>query len=245
MVDIVIASKDPDYYLLISHILSEAGFDVHLAATSPEVSGMAVRVKPTAILLDCQSGDDFAIKACLDLKADPATFTIPLVALIGPGAEGQYLGLLQAGLSESFVRPITPSNLIAFLKRLAGMPRSVGPTVPAASGLAYSDIEIDLAAHKVTRNGRIIHLGPIEFRMLRHLVEHAGQVCSRDALVEAAWQQGRFVDRRTVNVHIGRLRQTLSETGGDLIQTVRSAGYILEESRGATRRAEGGGGSAA
>lgn len=228
MASIVIASTDVDYYLLLSHILAEAGFSVLLASSVEEIIHVGHEANPVAILLDCRSGDSLAIDACLDLKRDPTTFGIPAVALIGPGAEQQYLSLVKAGIDESFVRPITPRKLIGFLERLAGLPISGRTEKDGRAALIYADIDIDLEAHRVSRNGRPIHLGPIEFRMLRHLIEHAGQVCSRDALVEAAWQQGRYVDRRTVNVHIGRLRHALGESGSDIIRTVRSAGYILD-----------------
>ncbi|UXN67913.1 response regulator transcription factor (plasmid) [Devosia neptuniae] len=228
MASIVIASTDVDYYLLLSHILSEAGFAVRLASSVEETVHLSNEANPFAILLDCRSGDRLAIEACLDLKRDATTFGIPTVALIGPGAEQQYLSLMTAGVDESFVRPITPRKLIGFLERLAGLPIT-GRTYPdGRATLIYADIDIDLDAHRVSRNGRPIHLGPIEFRMLRHLIEHTGQVCSRDALVEAAWRHGQYVDRRTVNVHVGRLRQALGESGGNIIRTVRSAGYILD-----------------
>lgn len=228
MASIIIASTDVDYYLLLSHILSEAGFVVLPASGVEEIIHLSNEANPFAILLDCRSDDHFAVDACLDLKRDATTFGIPTIALIGPGAEQQYLSLMKAGVDESFVRPITPRKLIGFLERLAGLPVTGRATADGRATLLYADIAIDLDAHRVSRKGRPIHLGPIEFRMLRHLIEHAGQVCSRDALVEAAWQQGRFVDRRTVNVHIGRLRQALSESGGNVIRTVRAAGYILD-----------------
>lgn len=228
MASIIIASTDVDYYLLLSHILSEAGFGVLLASSVEETIHLSNEANPIAILLDCHSGDRLAIETCLDLKRDATTFGILTVALIGPGAEQQYLSLMKAGVDESFVRPITPRKLIGFLERRAGLPVSDRTHQDGRASLIYADIDIDLDAHRVSRNGRPIHLGPIEFRMLRHLIEHAGQVCSRDALVEAAWQRGRYVDRRTVNVHIGRLRHALGESGGNIIRTVRSAGYILD-----------------
>lgn len=228
MVSIIIASTDADYYLLLSHILSEAGFAVSLASSVAEVIQLSQEINPTAILLDCRPGDPLAIKACIELKDEAATFGIRRVALIAPGAEQQYLDLMKAGIDESFVRPITPGKLLGFLEELAGRPAGVRNRRGGRAGLIYADIDIDLDLHRVSRNGRVIHLGPIEFRMLRHLIEHAGEICSREALIQAAWPQGRYVDRKTVNVHIGRLRRVLGESGGDVIRTIRSAGYILE-----------------
>jgi two-component system phosphate regulon response regulator PhoB len=228
MVSIVIASTDPDYYLLLSHILSEAGFVVSLASGVGEVIELSQQTNPAAIILDCRPGDPLAIRACRELKEEAATFGIRRVALIAPGAEQQYLDLMKAGIDESFVRPVTPGKLLDFLEQLAGRPAGLRKRRDGHASLVYQDIDIDLDLHRVSRRGRIIHLGPIEFRMLRHLVEHAGAICSRDALIQAAWPQGRYVDRKTVNVHIGRLRQVLGASGGDVIRTIRSAGYILE-----------------
>jgi two-component system phosphate regulon response regulator PhoB len=228
MASIMIASTDADYYLLLSHIVSEAGFVVSLASSVAEIIQLSQQTNPIAILLDCRPGDPLAIKACLELKNEATTLGIKRVALIAPGAEQQYLDLMKAGIDESFVRPITPAKLLEFLEDLAGRPLRVRNRRDGRAGLMYADIDIDLDLHRVSRSGRVVHLGPIEFRMLGHLVEHAGTICSRDALIQAAWPQGRYVERRTVNVHIGRLRLALGETGGDIIRTIRSAGYILE-----------------
>lgn len=228
MASVIVASTDADYYLLLSHILSEAGFAVALASSVGEIIDLSQRIKPAAVLFDCRPGDPLAITACLELSNEPSTLGIKKVALIAPGAEPQYLDLMKAGIDESFVRPITPGKLLDFLAELADRPLRLRNRRDGRAGLIYADIDIDLDLHRVLRSGRVIHLGPIEFRMLRHLVEHAGKICSRDALIQAAWPQGRYVDRRTVNVHIGRLRQALGETGGDIIRTIRSAGYILE-----------------
>jgi two-component system, OmpR family, phosphate regulon response regulator PhoB len=228
MASIVIASTDADFYLLLSHILTEAGLAVSLASSATEAVQLTEQINPIAILLDCRPGDPLAIEACLELKGEASTFGIRTVALIAPGAEQQYLDLMKAGIDESFVRPITPGKLVDFLEELAQHPLRGLTRRTGRSYLTYADIDLDLDLHRVSRRGQVIHLGPIEFRMLRHLVEHSGKICSRDALIEAAWPQGRFVDRRTVNVHIGRLRRALGESGGDIIRTIRSAGYIVE-----------------
>lgn len=228
MASIIVASTDADFYLLLSHILSEAGFVVHLASSGAEISSMSASAELAAILIDCRPGDALALDACRQIKQDAQTFGIPTVALIAPGAEHQYLDLLKAGIDESFVRPIAPEKLLTYLAGLTG----TGPLRAVERNgrplLVFADIEIDLDRHLVTRAGSPIHLGPIEFRMLRFLMERAGSICSRDELIAAAWQPGRFVDRRTVNVHIGRLRRVLEQSGGDVIHTVRAAGYVLD-----------------
>ena len=229
MASILIASTDADFYLLLSHILAEAGFTVALASSVEEVAYLGAETNPMAILLDCRSGESMALDVCLRLKQDATTIGLRVVALIGPGAEHQHLSLMKAGIDDTFVRPIAPRKLIDFLNILGARAQGAPSLRMDASKLVHGDITIDLKAHKVSRGEHEIHLGPIEFRLLRHLMEHAGQICSREALIGAGWQKGRYVDRRTINVHIGRLRRTLSQSGHDVIRTVRSAGYLLDD----------------
>ncbi|MCA1443780.1 winged helix-turn-helix domain-containing protein [Ensifer sp. IC4062] len=151
--------------------------------------------------------------------------------MIGPGAEGRFIELLKAGIDENFVRPIAPAKLLAVLRdRIPPRPdeqrRESGGAI-----LAYAGIELNILRHSVKRFGKAIQLGPIEFRLLQFLLDNRGQACSRAQLIEAAWPERRYVDAKTVNVHIGRLRKALHVVGRpDVIRTVRSSGYMLDES---------------
>ncbi|MGQ3029597.1 MAG: winged helix-turn-helix domain-containing protein, partial [Ferrovibrionaceae bacterium] len=132
---------------------------------------------------------------------------------------------LDAGADDYVAKPFSPSVLIA---RIRAVLRRIRPAL-AEEMLTCGDIVMDLAAHKVTRNGREIHLGPTEFRLLRFFLEHPGRVLSRDQLLDSVWGNDVYVEQRTVDVHIRRLRKALNGEGeADIIRTVRSAGYALE-----------------
>jgi two-component system phosphate regulon response regulator PhoB len=124
-------------------------------------------------------------------------------------------------------KPFSPSELIA---RVRAVMRRARPSLGTET-LQYEDLVMDLAAHRVRRNGRDVHLGPTEFRLLRHLLEHQGRVFSREQLLDQVWGQDAYVEPRTVDVHIRRLRKALTiDEAADLIRTVRSAGYALDRS---------------
>lgn len=228
MASVLIASTDADFYLLLSHILKEAGFDVTLASSTQEILHFSAELNPLAILLDCRQGEERAFDVCNRLKTEAETLGIMTVALIGPGAEHLHLDLIKSGIDETFVRPMAPTKLIGFLNAIAGRKGSSYSRTDGRAIVTAGAVTLDLRTHRVTRGGKDIHLGPIEFRLLRHLIENVGQVVSRQALIAAGWDEGRFVDTRTVNAHIGRLRRALDDGGPDRIRTVRSAGYMFD-----------------
>jgi two-component system phosphate regulon response regulator PhoB len=133
---------------------------------------------------------------------------------------------LDSGADDYVTKPFSPAEVIA---RLRAVLRRASPST-AVETLEYEGITLDLAGHRVERAGRNIHLGPTEFRLLRHLMEHPGRVYSREQLLDAVWGRDIYVEARTVDVHIRRLRKALNEGGAaDLIRTVRSAGYSLDK----------------
>ncbi|MCY1740287.1 winged helix-turn-helix transcriptional regulator [Ensifer sp. SL37] len=228
---ILIGSTDADYYLLLVHILESEGYQVILGSGVEEIVHFAGEYDVAAILLDCRSGENWVPAACVKLKQEPRTFGITTVGLIGPGAESRFIDLLKAGIDENFVRPITPSKLLSFLRDRILLPQVSDPMANDGHILVYAGIELNTNRHSVRRLGINVHLGPIEFRLLQFLMENHEQACSRAQLIEAGWPERRFVDVKTVNVHIGRLRKALSVTcGPDLIRTVRSSGYMLDGS---------------
>jgi two-component system phosphate regulon response regulator PhoB len=224
---ILIYSIDMEFYSLLNHILDVAGFASKLTNSAEEAFLAAARNRPFAIILDCQPSSPFA-ELCARLKQDQKTADIFVVALVGHNAEAQYADLLKAEVDESFVRPLTPARLLDALRSaLAAL-----PFVPREGDqhrrLSFADIEMNLNTYRVYRAGKELHLCPIEFRILRHLLARPGQVFSRDELIRAVWPDNIFVDARTVDVHIGRLRRTLKAVAEtDMIRTVRSAGYAL------------------
>jgi two-component system phosphate regulon response regulator PhoB len=226
---ILIGSTDSDYFLLLEHILEADGFDTVFGKSVEEIVHLGAECNPHAILLDSWSGSLSASTACVELKNDPRTVGISTIALIGPGAESQYVDLLKAGIDESFVRPVAPSKLLEFLRTRTRHNGRFFKKMNDDGALFYAGIELDLEMHRVKRNGIDIHLGSIEFKLLRHLMRNPERVCGRGDLVVNAWPPNIHVEPRTVNVHIGRLRKALSLDGApDLIRTVRSAGYALD-----------------
>lgn len=227
---ILISTADADLYLLLSHILEVDGFTPLLADTVEETIFVATEKSPEAAILDCQPSSFSGTDVCKKLKLDPQTQSIPVVALIRPGAEEQHVDLLKAGVDEIFIRPFAPAKLLDFLRAKLTDVRVDSGADGRDQVLIYGGIEMSLIHYRVCRNGKKIHLGPIEFRLLHHLIKSPGKVFSRDELISAAWPENIFVELRTVDVHIGRLRKALEcLEGTDMIRTVRSAGYALRE----------------
>jgi len=155
----------------------------------------------------------------------PATRSLPVIMLTARGEEGDRIRGLDSGADDYVVKPFSPSELVA---RLRAVIRRAQPSA-AANVLRYADVEMDLTAYRVSRAGRPVHLGPTEFRLLRHFLQHPSRVFSREQLLDRVWGHESEVEMRTVDVHIRRLRKALNDGGGnDLLRTVRSVGYALD-----------------
>jgi two-component system phosphate regulon response regulator PhoB len=165
------------------------------------------------------------LEVCRQIRRAPATRSLPVIMLTARGAEGDRIRGLDSGADDYVVKPFSPSELVA---RLRAVIRRAQPNA-ADNLLHYADVEMDLAAHRVSRAGRPIHLGPSEFRLLHHFLQHPGRVFSREQLLDRVWGDESEIEMRTVDVHIRRLRMALN-TGGasDLLRTVRSVGYALD-----------------
>jgi two-component system phosphate regulon response regulator PhoB len=145
--------------------------------------------------------------------------------LTARGEQADRVRGLDTGADDYITKPFAPEELIA---RIHAVLRRARPAL-SEERLSYSDIEMNLTEHKVARNNRSVVLGPTEFRLLRHFMEHPGRVFSRDQLIDSVWGHGIYIDARTVDVHIRRLRKALNGKGEqDVIRTVRSAGYALD-----------------
>ncbi|TIS53001.1 MAG: response regulator transcription factor, partial [Mesorhizobium sp.] len=167
---VLICSEDAEFYLVFSHILDVDSFASELAGNIEEALALAAEREPQAVVLDCQPGSTAGPAICARLKRELHTGAMPVVALIAPGAEHQHLDLLKAGIDESFVRPIAPAKLLAYLRTKLARARPAAGDV-AGKILSYGDLEMRLDTHRVSRNGQEIHLGSIEFNLLRHLLQ--------------------------------------------------------------------------
>ncbi|QPC96010.1 DNA-binding response regulator (plasmid) [Mesorhizobium sp. INR15] len=222
---IVICSHDAEFYLVLSHILAVDGFTSALASNVDEMLELAAETPVQAWVLDCRPDNQMAV-TCSRLRQDTRTTSLPVVALIAPGAESQHIALLKSGIDESFVRPLAPAKLLDYLRSRLGTGRQ---SRQAGMSLAYGDIEMQLDTHHVRCNGREILLGPIEFKLLRHMLQNTQKVLSRDELIGVAWPGNVYVGPRTVDVHISRLRKSLKQASdNNVIRTVRLGGYALE-----------------
>ncbi len=224
---ILVVEDENALVTLLRYNLEREGFQVIEAGNGEEALLLAREQKPDLILLDWMLPLLSGIEVCRQLRRLPETRSVPIIMLTARGEEGDKLRGLDSGADDYVTKPFSPSELIA---RVRAVIRRARPAIGNET-LQYEDLVMDLAAHRVRRNGRDVHLGPTEFRLLRHLLEHQGRVFSREQLLDQVWGQDVYVEPRTVDVHIRRLRKALNiDEEPDLIRTVRSAGYALDRS---------------
>ncbi|SDA87618.1 response regulator transcription factor [Sinorhizobium sp. NFACC03] len=227
---VLICSDNPDLYLLLSHILVCDGYQTTLVGEEDVVTQASSR--PTAaVILDSAKDTDLILRACAAIKGTASTSHIPTIGLVPAGEECHYLALLKAGIDENFVRPVSPARLLSYLNSLPrGRLGGVQPPDASFAHLGGSDVlRLKADRRAVAYGGCEAQLGPIEFQLLRCLLEAPGRVFSRQELIDAAWPSNFFVQARTVDVHVGRLRRSLLRlTGRNLIRTVRASGYAIE-----------------
>ncbi len=213
---------------MLRYNLEREGFAVCAASDGEEALVQIAERKPDVVLLDWMLPLVSGIEVCRQIRRAPASRTLPIVMLTARGEEGDRIRGLNSGADDYVVKPFSPAELIA---RLRAVIRRAQPT-SAEEVLRFADLALDLVAHRVSRGGRPIHLGPTEFRLLRFLMQHPGRVFSREQLLDQVWGHDVYVEARTVDVHIRRLRKAINVGGAhDLVRTVRSAGYALDEAR--------------
>ena len=180
---------------------------------------------PDLIVLDWMLPQVSGVEVCRRLRARPETRNLPIIMLTARGEESDRIRGLDTGADDYVVKPFSMSELAA---RIRAVLRRIRPGL-AEDRLHHGDIIVDRVAHRVRRADREIHLGPTEFRLLDYLMQHPGRVFSRAQLLDAVWGSAVYVEARTVDVHIGRLRKALNQhVEADPIRTVRSAGYSLD-----------------
>jgi len=210
---------------LVSFHFERSGYDVTRTGDGEEALILAEEVKPDIVLLDWMIEGISGIEVCRRLRRRPATANTPIIMLTARGEESDRIRGFDTGADDYVTKPFSPRELVA---RVGAVLRRVRPAL-AGEQLAYADLEMDVASHRVRRHGEQVALGPTEFRLLKHFLEHPGRVFSRERLLDAVWSHDPDIDTRTVDVHVRRLRQALNNGGRtDLIRTVRSAGYSLD-----------------
>jgi two-component system phosphate regulon response regulator PhoB len=223
---ILVVEDEGDIVTLLSYNLEKDGFRVLTAGDGDEAVLMATENVPSLILLDWMLPLTSGVEVCRQIRRNPKTRDVPIIMLTARGEESDKVRGLNAGADDYLTKPFSPTELVA---RIRAVMRRTSPQT-ASEVLAFRDVKMDTASYRVRRNGRDIHLGPTEFRLLRHLMQYPGRVFSREQLLDLVWGQDVYVEPRTVDVHVRRLRKALNGEGeADIIRTVRSAGYSLDE----------------
>ena len=221
---ILVIEDEKDIYTLIEYNLQIAGFQVIQATDGEDGLLFAVENGPDLILLDWMLPLLSGIEVLRQLRSRSETREIPVIMLTAKGEETDRLRGLHGGADDYITKPFSPAELLArvhaLLRRTTGGHNNI---------LSCSGLELDLERKRVTRDKQVIHLGPTEFRLLEHFLRNQGRVYTRGQLLDSVWGSDVFVELRTVDVHIRRLRKALNIHGKiDLIRTVRSMGYSLE-----------------
>ncbi len=223
---ILVVEDEPALATLLRYNLEKEGFSVAEAHDGEEALLQLSERTPDAVLLDWMLPQVSGLEICRRIRRTPQWRTLPVIMLTAKGEEADRVRGLEGGADDYVVKPFGVTELVARLKAVL---RRARPTA-GAEMLRYADLVMDLASHRVTRNGDSVHLGPTEFRLLRVLLERPGRVFSREQLLDAVWGRESEIEPRTVDVHIRRLRKALNEDSRrDLIRTVRAAGYAVDQ----------------
>ena len=221
---VLIVEDEAALVTMLRYNLESEGYRVSEAVDGEEAILLVIEEPPDLILLDWMLPSLSGIEVCRRIRRNESARDVPIIMLTARGEDSDRVRGLDSGADDYITKPFSPRELMA---RVRAVLRRSQPS--DNERLVYGDIEMDLARHRVQRGGRDLHLGPTEYRLLRHFLESPGRVFSREQLLDAVWGRDVYVETRTVDVHIRRLRKTLNEGGlPDLIRTVRSAGYAID-----------------
>lgn len=209
---------------VLTYNLESEGFRVVAAETGDEAMLLVAEEAPDLMVLDWMLPNVSGIEICRRVKADPDTRHIPIIMLSARSDEGDRVRGLETGADDYVVKPYSVVELMA---RVRTQLRRTRPTT-MGERLSFEDILLDSGEHRVFRAGQSLHLGPTEFRLLSTLMERPGRVWTREQLLDRVWGRDIYVDSRTIDVHVGRLRKALMANGGNNpVRTVRGTGYAL------------------
>jgi two-component system phosphate regulon response regulator PhoB len=223
---ILVVEDEEALTTLLRYNLEAEGYEVEAVARGDEADTRLKERIPDLVVLDWMLPGLSGIELCRRLRARPETRQLPIIMLTARGEESERVRGLATGADDYVVKPFSVPELLARLKSLLRRARPER----VATILSFGDIELDRDKHRVRRSGRQVDLGPTEYRLLEFFLEHPGRVFSREQLLDSVWGRDIYIDERTVDVHIGRLRKLLNPDGEpDPIRTVRGAGYALDE----------------
>ncbi|MEQ1929118.1 MAG: phosphate regulon transcriptional regulator PhoB [Parvularculaceae bacterium] len=225
MTRVLVVEDEEALATLLDYNLKREGFEVEIAGDGEEALLRIEECAPDIVILDWMLPKISGIEVCRRLRAESGTRNLPVVMLTARSEEADRIRGLDTGADDYMTKPFSTNELTA---RMRAVLRRIRPAL-AGEEVRVGDIRIDRTGHRVFRNDREVHLGPTEFRLLDHLIQHPGRVFSREQLLNAVWGADSDVEVRTVDVHIGRLRKALTrDDERDPIRTVRSAGYSLD-----------------
>jgi len=223
---ILIVEDEEPLTLLLRYNLEAEGYRVDVAARGDDAEIRLKEGLPDLVVLDWMLPGISGIELCRRLRAHSDTERLPIIMLTARGEESERVRGLATGADDYLVKPFSVPELLARVKALL---RRANPG-RIVSLLQIGDLELDRDRRRVSRAGRDVHLGPTEFRLLEHLMQSAGRVFSRGQLLDGVWGRDVYIDERTVDVHVGRLRRALNRGGApDPIRTVRGGGYAFDD----------------
>lgn len=222
---ILIVEDDPAIEALLAYNLEKENYKVKVAKDGEEALLMIAERQPDLIILDWMLPKISGIEVCRRLRQRNETKNVPIIMLTARNDESDKIRGFETGADDYINKPFSVAELKA---RVKAVMRRIRPAL-ADEVIKFADLEIDRVTHRVRRAGNEIHIGPTEFRLLDHLIQYPGRVFSREQLLDAVWGNDVYVEARTVDVHVGRLRKAINIEGcQDLIRTVRASGYSLD-----------------
>ncbi len=222
---VLIVEDEESISTLLEYNLAREDFDACIAVDGEEALLKTKEFHPDIVILDWMLPKVSGIEVCRRLRQDPETRNLPIIMLTARSEEADRIRGLETGADDYLTKPFSTAELVA---RVRAVLRRIRPAL-VEDTVEYGDIKVDRTAHRVWRGESEIQLGPTEFRLIDHLIQHPGRVFSREQLLNAVWGSDVFVEVRTVDVHVGRLRKALTKFDHeDPIRTVRAAGYALD-----------------
>ena len=220
---VLVVEDDPAIQSLLGFTLKKAGFEATIVASAEEGAAVLREALPDIVLIDWMLPKMSGVAFARQLRRDARSAALPIILVTARGEEGDRVEGLESGADDYLVKPFSPRELVA---RIQAVLRRRAPHA-AETALTAGPLHLDPATHEVTLAGRRLDMAPTEFRLLRFLMAHPGRVFNRTQLLDKVWGDHVFIEERTVDVHVRRLRQALGESGESLVETVRGAGYRL------------------
>ena len=230
---VLIVEDEPAILELVAVNLEHAGYETLRAASAEDANRLLADILPDVVLLDWMLPGQSGVALARRLRGDARTRELPLIFLTARAEEPDKIAGLEAGADDYITKPFSTKELVARIRAVLRRRKPQHGDVP----VEIAGLRLDPVAHRVTGNGEVLNFGPTEFRLLHYLMTHPNRVYSRAQLLDEVWGDHVFIEERTVDVHIRRLRAGLTPTGHDaLIETIRGSGYTLRSDQAALSR---------